>query len=330
MEAYIGKCLDSLLIPELDQVEVLVVNDGSKDRSSEIAHSYADRYPYSIRVIDKPNGNYGSCINTALPQCKGRYVRILDADDTFDTNSFAKFVRALHNVKEDLIVTPFRMVGAEEEVIRYYDIPQLCYHEKDVIKTLKSAGTVIFRMHNITYLTSIFQKFKYVQTEGISYTDTEWNLIPLGYCKTIRALDIPVYRYLFGREGQTMSPEQQRKSRGHHFMILKSLTNKYIEFDELSPYKELLLKSLLSYYQKIYFTSIYNDMGDRELLMQHDKWLYSKHPLIFNLVGELSISKEISYKFIKKSRENDYIIHRDLPFWLRLLISFGSRTHIKI
>lgn len=66
MEAYIGKCLDSLLIPEFDQVEVLVVNDGSKDRSSEIAHSYAERYPDSIRVIDKPNGNYGSCINAAL------------------------------------------------------------------------------------------------------------------------------------------------------------------------------------------------------------------------------------------------------------------------
>ena len=60
MEAYIGKCLDSLLIPEFDAVEVLVVNDGSKDRSSEIAHSYADRYPGSIRVIDKPNGNSGS------------------------------------------------------------------------------------------------------------------------------------------------------------------------------------------------------------------------------------------------------------------------------
>ena len=83
MEAYIGKCLDSLLIPEFDQVEVLVVNDGSKDRSSEIAHRYADRYPDSIRVIDKPNGNYCSCINAALPQCTGRrhlrHRRILQA-----------------------------------------------------------------------------------------------------------------------------------------------------------------------------------------------------------------------------------------------------------
>lgn len=94
MEKYIGQCLDSLLIPEFDEVEILVVNDGYKDRSSEIAHSYANRYPDSIRVIDKSNGNYGSCINAALPVATGRYVKILDADDSFDTAEISKFYRA--------------------------------------------------------------------------------------------------------------------------------------------------------------------------------------------------------------------------------------------
>lgn len=106
MEAYIGKCLDSLLIPEFDAVEVLVVNDGSKDRSSEIAHSYADRYPGSIRVIDKPNGNYGSCINAALPLATGRYIKVLDADDTFDTAAFSSFVRLLPSISDDAVITP--------------------------------------------------------------------------------------------------------------------------------------------------------------------------------------------------------------------------------
>ena len=64
MEQWLNRCLDSVVIPEIiDKVEIIVVNDGSRDRSSEIAHSYADRYPDSVIVIDKENGNYGSCVN---------------------------------------------------------------------------------------------------------------------------------------------------------------------------------------------------------------------------------------------------------------------------
>ncbi|MDE5929626.1 MAG: glycosyltransferase family 2 protein, partial [Muribaculaceae bacterium] len=117
MEKYIGKCLDSLLTPEFEQVEVLVVNDGSKDRSSEIAHGYADRYSGSIRVIDKPNGNYGSCINAALPLATGRYVKVLDADDTFDTEAFSELVRMLADIDDDVVVTPFTVVDTDGNIL---------------------------------------------------------------------------------------------------------------------------------------------------------------------------------------------------------------------
>ena len=72
MEKYLGRCLDSLLIEEIDIVEVIVINDGSKDRSSEIAHSYEERFPNSFVVIDKENGNYGSCINAGLSRASGK------------------------------------------------------------------------------------------------------------------------------------------------------------------------------------------------------------------------------------------------------------------
>ena len=68
MEQYLDRCLTSLIIDDdkMALLEVLVVNDGSKDRSSEIAHSYEARYPDTFRVIDKENGNYGSCINRMI------------------------------------------------------------------------------------------------------------------------------------------------------------------------------------------------------------------------------------------------------------------------
>ena len=66
MEKYIGKCLKSLIIPEIDLLDIMVINDGSKDTSSQVAREIAKEYSSSIRVIDTENGNYGSCINKGL------------------------------------------------------------------------------------------------------------------------------------------------------------------------------------------------------------------------------------------------------------------------
>ena len=71
MEKYLDRCLTSLIVTNndlLERLEVLVVIDGAKDRSSEIAHSYQIRYPQTFIVIDKENGNYGSCVNRGVAE----------------------------------------------------------------------------------------------------------------------------------------------------------------------------------------------------------------------------------------------------------------------
>ena len=98
MERYLEKCLTSLIIDDQDlmnQVEVLIVNDGSKDRSSEIAHSYQDKYSNTFRVIDKENGNYGSCVNRGLSEATGKYIKILDADDSFFKDGYVAYINKL-------------------------------------------------------------------------------------------------------------------------------------------------------------------------------------------------------------------------------------------
>ena len=107
MEKYLDKCLTSLIISDkklFESLEVLVVIDGAKDRSSEIAHNYQEKYPNVIRVIDKENGNYGSCVNRGLLEAVGKYFLVLDADDSFDNDCFLEYLKNIQNLDVDLII----------------------------------------------------------------------------------------------------------------------------------------------------------------------------------------------------------------------------------
>lgn len=112
MQDYLHRCLDSLIVPEeqMQLLEVLVVNDGSKDNSSVIAHEYQNKYPDTFRVIDKENGNYGSCVNRGLREATGKYIKILDADDWFDNVTLALYLIYLTALDVDLVLTDFKIV----------------------------------------------------------------------------------------------------------------------------------------------------------------------------------------------------------------------------
>ena len=108
MERYLNRCVDSLLAVEvLDDIEIIIVNDGSKDATLSIANQYKAQYPNSVVVIDKPNGHYGSTVNAALKVAAGKYFRILDADDWFNTEALIVFVNKLKEIDVDCVYTNF-------------------------------------------------------------------------------------------------------------------------------------------------------------------------------------------------------------------------------
>ncbi|MBQ9137713.1 MAG: glycosyltransferase family 2 protein [Alistipes sp.] len=218
MEQLLPQCLDSLVIsPAAEALDVVVVNDGSRDSSLQIATNYAARYPEIIRVIDKPNGNYGSTINAALPTLRGEYVKILDADDTFDTQAVAPFVEYLAQVSgADMVVAPFTEISHQGERTVSYDL----YHGKhfgygvayDAERVFEREVIPYFMMHSVAYRTALMQSIGYHQREGVSYTDLQWCFFPIFKVATIAFTDISLYRYNLTREGQSMdSTVQLRK-----------------------------------------------------------------------------------------------------------------------
>lgn len=208
MEAYLSQNLDSLLIGGEAQalLDVIVVNDGSTDRTAEIAQTYVRRFPDSVRLLSKPNGHYGSCVNAGLAVARGTYVRVLDGDDSMDKAIFAHYVQWLaeedaRGGSVDMVVSDWVKVNPDGVPFetRHYGFPEgRC--------TIFDVGRTDLFVGGLAYRTALLREMHYRQTEGCAYTDNEWVNLPLAFVETVLYFPQNVMRYLIGREGQSVAP----------------------------------------------------------------------------------------------------------------------------
>ena len=304
MEKYLHRCLDSLIIDEegMKQLEVLVINDGSKDSSSQIANEYQDIYPDTFRVIDKENGNYGSCINRGLKEATGKFVKVLDADDWFDNNNFASFLVFLRKTDSDLILSNFVRVNNEGKMISEW---HLRTRKKEV--NIHDINCYDYHMHSVAYKTSILKKNGYQQTEGVSYSDTEWIFYPMRNIKTISYYNKTVYNYLLGRDGQTIEETTVAQRIDQLIFISKRMINVFFsESSDISTctydyMKNIIIRTNNYIYQVILISckSKYNV----DKLIDYDKWLCKKYKAIYNKLEDTTFNGT-SYKYISLWRKN--------------------------
>lgn len=240
MEKYLPRTIGSIVELDgqcLDSVEILVVNDGSTDRTSEIAHAFEQKFPHVVRVADKVNGHYGSCINAGLEVATGEYVKVLDADDSYDTSALRYLVEKLPSCAAegiDAVFTDFVLVyeGTAKSSIVSYDLPEEKVFD---LETFSVRGQKMV-MHTITYRTSLLRQIGYKQTEGMPYTDNEWALFPMRHVASMRYFKFPVYRYLVGRDGQSVSFEQSVKNVGRLETVLENVLAKSREYNDCVAY----------------------------------------------------------------------------------------------
>ncbi len=314
MEAYLPECLGSLIIDDkelLQELDVIVVNDGSKDRTCEIAHEFEARHPGVFRVIDKSNGHYGSCINAALKVANGIFVKILDADDRYDKVALKRLLEFLcrdsvssPDGEIDAVFTNAVRIDSDGRKTQHYcttfvdnidfNVGEMTYEE---INSLW--------MHNVAYRTSLLKELDYRQTEGLPFTDQEWVFAPMSRVRKAASLSDELYLYLYGREGQTVEPGYYLKN----FRVIREIAMQHVrDFSDLSAKatpgggrflrKRVLARANLVYRYHLLNFSEKQYREELDGLLEFDQLLKEALPDIYAKTGEVRFSRRISMSLV--------------------------------
>lgn len=292
VEKYLEQCLASFVLPEImENLEVLIINDGSTDSSPEIGESYVKRYPETFRMITKNNGGHGSTINKGIEEARGRYFKVVDGDDWVLKAGLENLVKFLAGTDADLVLNHYYWVqdGTGKTST---EIKQICpgaeYEKKLPFESV--ADKAFFKMHAITYRTEILKRIPDKIDEHCYYVDMEYMTFPLPYISTVAVIPDYVYMYRIGQPTQSVSIENMRKRCAQHEKVVGRLLDYYGKKQEAPQaskrcMEKIIARSVTSQY-KIYLSFKENS---REKLMNCEKRLEADYPAIYTAIKNPAI-----------------------------------------
>ncbi len=197
----------------LDKIEILIINDGSTDETVHIAEKWEKRYPDTYKVVTKENGGHGSTLNYAIQNARGKYLRMLDGDDWYDTDAFESFVRMLTHTNADLVLTPYKRIYVPDGHVEIVNRHSLQCNQEYIMSN--GTFTLLENPHaaELTVKTSLLRKNRVRITEHCCYTDDMLVFFASLFSKTVIKYENNVYQYRIGIQGQSVSDE----GRLHHW-----------------------------------------------------------------------------------------------------------------
>lgn len=232
VEKYLEETLESFVIPEImDDLEVLIVNDGSKDRTPEIGAAYEMRYPQTFRLISKENGGHGSTINRGIEEAKGTYFKVVDGDDWVDREGFTELIHRLKTSDADYVVTNYYKVNDVTKEKKLEEFPYLKTHPKCRFEEV--VGNTDILMHALVIRTAILKENGIRLDEHCFYVDNEYITFPVPYVETVEYYEIPVYMYRLAQATQSVSMQGFQKHLPDHVKVTMRLVQFAAKYSEM-------------------------------------------------------------------------------------------------
>lgn len=210
-QEYMSHCIESLL-PGGDLVEIIIVNDGSKDKSGEIAESYAKEYPNMVKVVHQENGGHGEAVNTGIRNASGVYFKVVDSDDWVSYTAYKKILGTLEQLEGenetiDMLISNFvyDKAGAQhKKTMRYHNVlPENRIITWEEVGHFRKGQYIL--MHSVIYRTTLLKECNLELPKHTFYVDNLFVYVPLVHAEKMYYLNVDFYRYYIGRDDQSVN-----------------------------------------------------------------------------------------------------------------------------
>ena len=235
---FLDKWISSFLCPEvLNKLDIIIVDDGSTDRTAELAGLYCSKFPESVRLIRQENKGHGGALNTGCAAAAGKYLKVIDADDWIMTENLPEFIRLLENGDSDVVLTHHHTVDVSTGEIKnwkcYPPAFGRSYTMEEIMGQWKNFDRS-FTFHGITYRTDFYHSCGIQLSEHVFYEDHEFATVPCCLARSMTPIDLFIYEYRIGDVRQSVSDENRLKRIGHVQTVLHRLVAEAHRLEKLS------------------------------------------------------------------------------------------------
>lgn len=248
-EAYMEHCIETLLTGG-ERVEILVVNDGSKDGTAEIADRYAAKYPTIVKAIHQENGGHGEAVNAGLRNATGKFYKVVDSDDWVDEQALQRVLDTLEVYQDEieLLISNFvyEKQGAKHKKVMEYSkyLPVERVFTWDDMKPFPIGKYLL--MHSVIYKTEMLRACGLELPKHTFYVDNIFVFDPLSSVKHMYYLNVDFYRYFIGRDDQSVNEKVMIGRLDQQMRVNRIMAESYLNRNVSNTYLRKYMFNYLS------------------------------------------------------------------------------------
>ena len=272
---YMEHCIETLLFGG-ERVEILIVNDGSKDGTAAIADKYAAKYPTIVKAIHQPNGGHGEAVNAGLRNATGKFFKVVDSDDWVDEGAYRGILDVLELYQDqiELMISNFvyEKQGAKHKKVMEYTkyLPVNRVFTWDDMKPFPIGKYLL--MHSVIYKTQMLRDCGLELPKHTFYVDNIFVFNPLPYVKHMYYLNVDFYRYFIGRDDQSVNEKVMIGRLDQQMRVNRIMAESYLNQKISNAYLDKYMFNYLSIITTVSSILAIKSGTEEHLAMKKQLW----------------------------------------------------------
>lgn len=298
---YMSHAVETLLTGGED-MEIIIVDDGSSDNTFEIAKALEEKHPSVIKAVHQENGGHGEAVNTGLKNAEGLYFKVVDSDDWVNEEALLQILAKLREMVEnaenlDMLISNYvyeKVSKNKQKTIDYKGaLPEDKIFSWSEVKHFKNSQNIL--MHSVIYRTKMLRECGLELPKHTFYVDNIFVYYPLPFVKKMYYMDVDFYRYFIGRDDQSVNETVMMGRIDQQIKVNKIM----IDCHDLTKIKNKKLRNYMVKYLVMMLTVstvfLVKDGSEESLQKKEELWKYleSKNKRLYQEVNKYFLGKSM-------------------------------------